>query len=380
MRFFSVHRARKELKETIHYARHVRRMNEDWLDMETVTRCRELEKAARLARRGGDPGRMSQAGQALVETCGKIVRPRRHPKLRENLEVLFVAIAAAMAIRAYFFQPFRIPTGSMQPTLYGITVQETPRIAARNPIARVSGRILFGERMVTVRARSDGYLQTEQGLDGVSRLALQTNEARDTLTVYIGNEPHPIPINLVLENRDRLVGLMGQRIRRGQPLVEGVVKSGDYILVNRMKYHFVRPRRGDVAVFDTRDLTHPQVRRDAYYIKRMVGLPGETISLDADGVLRVNGQRPTDPRFDKIFNHPAYDGFRPVQNGSPRPLLSRPQDRIVLGETEMLFLGDNTNSSLDGRHFGGVDRRRILGPAFAVCWPFDRAGRVETPH
>jgi len=45
-----------------------------------------------------------------------------------------------------------------------------------------------------------------------------------------------------------------------------------------------------------------------------------------------------------------------------------------------LFFGDNTAQSLDGRYFGAVNQKRILGPAFFVCWPIDRAGFAETPH
>ena len=136
-------------------------------------------------------------------------------------------------------------------------------------------------------------------------------------------------------------------------------------------------------MFDTRDLTHPRVRDNAYYIKRMVGLPGETISVDPKHLL-VNGEKPTDPRFDKVFNNDDYSGYLFGQPSNvpsdPAPLIAKPGDAITLADDEYLFFGDNTAQSLDGRYFGGVKRKRILGPAFFVCWPLDRRGFAETHH
>ena len=382
MNFFKLRKERKDLKDIVHYARHVRHMHEDIADPQVLAQLRTLEESARAARRAGDADTMQTAGDALAQACRKAAPPRRHPKMREHVEVLFVAIAAAMAIRAYFFQPFKIPTGSMQPTLYGITVQAEPAVRANNTPARLAGLILFGERHQAVRAKTDGYLRMVRDLNGLSRLDLQTDTGRASYIIYVNDVPHKIPAALLMENRERIRSLMGKPIRQGDLLAgeDGAVKSGDYILVNRFIYNFIRPKRGDIAVFDTRALTHPSVRKDAYYIKRLVGLPGETISLQPP-YLQVNGQKPADPRFDKIFRDPRYSGY---QFTGPQPgqtaLLTQPGDSIELEDDEYLFFGDNTNSSLDGRYFGGVKQKYIMGPAFFVCWPLDRAGPPEIPH
>jgi signal peptidase I len=379
VQFFKIRRERKELKEVLHYAKHVRHMHEDITAAEQIGQLRDLEKTGRSVRREGDPEKMEIAGETLVRLCETIVPPRRHAKLRENVEVLFVAIAAAMAIRAFFFQPFKIPTGSMQPTLYGITIRDEPVIRSDNPVARIANMVLFGERVKTVRAKSSGYLRMKTNLAGLSGIDLQSDQSGTHYTIYIGNVPHRIPAKLLLENRDRIMSLIDQPIRKGDVLLNDVVKSGDYILVNRFIYNFIRPKRGDIAVFDTRELTHPQVRKDAYYIKRMVGLPGETLSV-APPYLLVNGEKPSNPRFHKIFNAPNYNGYQFAQPSNPRPLISAPGDSIQLAGDEYLFFGDNTNESLDARYFGAVHRRQILGPAFFVCWPFDRAGFAEISH
>jgi signal peptidase I len=371
MNIFKIRKARKELKEILHYAKHVRHMHEDIADPASLEELRNGEQSARSARKSREGDVLEKAGAAVIKACEKVAPPRRHAKVRENIEVIFVAIAAAMAIRAYFFQPFKIPTGSMQPTLYGITIQSESTIKANNPLANLANIILFGERHQVVLAQADGRIRTTLGADGVSKLYGQIN-SDETSTLYIGNVAHRIPNKLIPFCR------FGETLKAGEPMVQGVVKSGDYILVNRIKYNFIRPKRGDIAVFDTRDLTHPQVRKDAYYIKRMVGLPEETIAVEPKYLL-VNGEKPTDPRFDKIFNNEKYKGYQFAQS-SPPPLIGKPGDSIVLANDQYLFFGDNTEHSLDGRYFGAVNRRQILGPAFFVCWPFDRAGTAESIH
>ncbi|MEI7850632.1 MAG: signal peptidase I [Kiritimatiellales bacterium] len=370
MNFFETRKASKELKEVLHYARHIRHMHEDIADPKALEQLRTGEQVACAARKSGEGEMMEKAGEAVIKTCEKVAPPRKHPKIRENVEVLFVAIAAAMAIRAYFFQPFKIPTGSMQPTLYGITIKQEPTIKTDNPLAKFVNMFFFGERYKIVRAEADGRIRMVNGADGLPYLYGQTVD-ENTSVLYIGNIPHRIPTKLIPFCR------FGEDLKAGDPMVQGVVKSGDYILVNRIKYNFVRPKRGDIAVFDTRELTHPQVRKDAYYIKRMVGLPGETISV-APPYLLVNGQKPTDSRFDKIFSNPNYDGYQFADSRSvPPALIGKPGDSITTADDQYLFFGDNTRQSLDGRYFGPVNRRQILGPAFFVCWPFDRAGFAE---
>jgi signal peptidase I len=372
MKFFKTRKARKELKEILHYARHVRHMHEDIADPKRLEELRAGEQAARVASKNGAGELMETAGAAVMKICEKVAPPKKHAKIRENVEVLFVAVAAAMAIRAYFFQPFKIPTGSMQPTLYGITIQQEPTIKSDNPLAKIANLVLFGERYKIVRAKADGRIRTQMGADGLPKLYGQIN-SDETSTLYIGDVPHRIPNKLIPFCR------FGENLKAGDPLVQGVLKSGDYILVNRIKYNFIRPKRGDIAVFDTRELTHPQVRKDAYYIKRMVGLPGETIAVTPPWLL-VNGEQPADPRFDKIFNDANYKGYRFAHPTTPRPLIAKSGDSITTADDQYLFFGDNTESSLDGRYFGAVNRRQILGPAFFVCWPLDRAGLAEIHH
>ncbi len=220
MKILKLRKSRKELKELLHHAKHVRHMHEDIADPKLIEELRAVEEAARIARQGRDVELMQGAGAALEKVCLKIAPPRRHPKMREWTEVLFVALGAAMAIRAYFFQPFKIPTGSMQPTLYGITSQEETTIPSSDPVSRIVGRILFGERSFSVRAKANGHIRTTLGYDGVEKLYYQPNPD-DTVTIYISGVAHKIPVKLVRYCR------FGEEIRVGEDIVKRVVKSGD---------------------------------------------------------------------------------------------------------------------------------------------------------
>ena len=77
----------------------------------------DLQKAVR---EGAEQKELRKKMEALEQVAGKWLKPYPHAAWRENVEVLLVALAVAMGIRTFFLQPFKIPTGSMQPTLYGV--------------------------------------------------------------------------------------------------------------------------------------------------------------------------------------------------------------------------------------------------------------------
>ena len=384
MKIFEIRKTRKELKDVLHYAKHVRHMHEDIADPKALEQLQAHEKAAREARKGCEGALMETAGEAIIKACEKVAPPRRHPKVRENVEVLFVAVAAAMAIRAYFFQPFKIPTGSMQPTLYGITLRHETEADSKSLPAKVIGMVCRGEAFLeavtpfdriaknlfigsgyNVIAKADGRIPVKMTAHGVDLDYRDNFDGGKTITIYIGGQPHIISPAVAPYCR------YGEEIRVGESILRGVVKAGDYILVNRFKYNFIRPKRGDIVVFDAQD-----VARNDYFIKRMVGLPGETISIDPPYLL-VNGEKPVDPRFDKLFsNKKKYMGYI----FAPQSHINKQGDSITLGNNEYLFFGDNTANSFDGRYFGSVKESRIIGSAFFVGLPFDRAGFADSKH
>jgi signal peptidase I len=239
----------------------------------------------------------------------------------------------------------------MQPTLNGITIeaQSETGIFDYQPLKFIKW-LVTGESYQVVRAKESGYLE----------LVKETN---DYLYLNIGDSMHKIS-----KLKFDLTRLNGRKhYSKGDVILANRAIAGDHILVNKMKYNFMRPERGDISVFDTKNIDDPRVRKDTFYIKRMVGLPGERIRIQ-DRRIVADGQVVSDPPvFEKIASDPAYSGGH--RNDGR---LVTEEDYIQLAENEYLMCGDNTRPgmSLDGRFFGGVPREDFQGPAFFVYWPF----------
>jgi signal peptidase I len=168
------------------------------------------------------------------------------------------------------------------------------------------------------------------------------------------------------------------------PTLKGVRKNaageeipGDHVWVSRLAYRSHGPERGDIVVFKTTGL--PMVQQGTYYVKRVVGLPGETVGIDAP-YLTVDGKRVTDPPvFRRIagkkggFCGYVTAGLHPSKTFS----LARPADRVTLGPGQYLVFGDNSTNSFDGRYFGPVPRRAILGRVVGIYAPADRKRMLE---
>ena len=357
MNFFERRRVHKIVKHALHEAKHALHMRGDIAAQEDLDALREgivvLKDA--WARKHDDD--IEAALNAIGGKIDKVLPAKPHAKMREHVEILVVALAVAMGFRAYFIQPFKIPTGSMQPTLYGITVDESsPKTIFDSFPLNLAQWIVTGEMYTEIRAKATGVVSRQY-------------EQREDGNVYtIGGMRHRVPNGMHLR-------LQSPNVVKGQLLAAGRVRRGDHIFVNKLKYNFVRPTRGDIFVFDTDEIDHPQIRKDTFYIKRMVGMPGEAISIDPP-YLVADGKRVTEPyAFDRLLHDAAggYIGYilPPYGPGTPVKLATR-ESVLQLGKGEYLPLGDNTRSSLDGRYFGAVPERSIVGPAFMVYWPFGK--------
>jgi signal peptidase I len=129
--------------------------------------------------------------------------------------------------------------------------------------------------------------------------------------------------------------------------------SSDRVLANRFIYRFRDPSRGDIVVFETPERAIRRCGAGGTFVKRLVGLPGERISM-SEGVLYVDGQ-PVD---------------EPYVNGGP----SGSFPERMLEADEYFMMGDNRGQSCDSREWGPVTRDDLIGPVFAVYWPLTRLG------
>ncbi len=372
MVWFSYRRRQKKLvKSILQEARHARHMREDITDPQMIGRLRAQEQRVTAMARGKLQGDVEKEAHKLLDLAREVFPVRAHPKLRENLEVVLVAVAVAMGVRTYFVQPFRIPTGSMQPTLYGITVDPTGPVERQwhetFPLSLVR-LALLGERYEEVRARVSGTVwEPQDAPDDHVQIPVLTGPRGHGLLHRV-RKVHPHEAFL-----EYLRVRPGDEVSEGQVLARGRVRFGDHILVNRMAYNFRRPRRGDIFVFSTREVRHSRIDPDHFYIKRLVGLPGERVQIRPPELV-VDGEPVRAPAyFRRQAERDGFAGFRLVDRHPERrieAILFDPEDTVDLGPEEYLAMGDNTESSLDGRYFGGVHRDAILGPAFGVYWPF----------
>ncbi len=352
MDFFAKRKLKKQLKEYLHMARHARHMREDIADPADLAALDQAEAALVELQQSGQ-GEVEAVIQRLEKAANKVYPFARKTPMMEWTETIIVALGAAMAIRAFFFQPFKIPTGSMQPTLNGITVEQKAEAGLfDNALTKFPKWLLTGTSYKEIRAKTSGRLD---------RAA--SRPEGDKLILVIGGVEHKVP------------GYMGELLEfreyysKGDVIVSGNVIAGDHILVNKMKYNWMSPERGDISVFDTRNIADPRVRKDTFYIKRMVGLPNEKIQIQNRRLVADGEIVSEPPMFETIATDPKYSGGHATTAGSR---LETAEDFIQLGEAEYLMMGDNTkpNMSLDGRFFGGVPREDFQGPAIFVYWPF----------
>ena len=381
MNYFETRKLRKQLKSLLHHADTLRHSRGDLMNDGERAFLAEHLRAAEAAYRGGDGEALKSAGEALEACVNKLNPPKPLAGWRENFDVLVVAISVAMAFRAYFYQPFKIPTGSMQPTLYGI--HSEPRdpskagILDRQPF-QLAKWLVTGETFKVVRAKARGVAAFTGG----------EGKKPGYMCVVVAGVPHYVPNDAMEydENRQpRLKGGIrnGESVREGQVIWSGAVISGDFVFVNRWKWNFCHPARGEVMVFSTNGIR--PLQQGTHYIKRMMGLPNETLQVKAPQLL-VNGEPATAPeRVGQISRRekcaawaPAYAGFNPGDPHQARFLASE-QDVVKLTGSQYFAMGDNSFNSFDSRYWGPVPERNLLGPASVVYWPFTspRFGKIR---
>jgi signal peptidase I len=244
---------------------------------------------------------------------GPVLPTKKRLWLRDHLEVAVVALGLAFGVRALFLQPFKIPTGSMQPTLYGIHFIHSDNPPPKlGPVGRFFGYLHYSRRYVDLEVKESGYLDTGNVRSIRHSIPLQ-NWLLPECTISIGGESYVVPGNRdTVEKYLEKVVLTRQRafggdapgaleralyFRKGERLLRGYLELGDHLFVDRTYLPFHEPKRGDVTVFRTdgiRDLRGKEVR-GPYYIKRLVGMPGDELRVVAAG--------PTYDRFNPSVGH-----------------------------------------------------------------------------
>jgi signal peptidase I len=163
----------------------------------------------------------------------------------------------------------------------------------------------------------------------------------------------------------------GDDVVTGQVIARGCRVTGDHLFVNRVKWNFVRPRRGDVMVFRTDNIPALDAKK-THYIKRLSGLPNETIGIVPPNLI-VDGKAVVDDaRIRTIaIREPGYFGYT-LAFGVGADYIYSTNSVVKLKRNQYLGLGDNTRNSLDSRYWGPVPQDNLVGPACLVYWPISR--------
>ena len=136
--------------------------------------------------------------------------------------------------------------------------------------------------------------------------------------------------------------------------MQPTLSDGDNLIVDKLSYRFHDPDRFDIIVFHQED--------GRYFIKRIIGLPGESVRIDEDGFIYINGEKLQESYGKEVMRDPGLA-----------------KDGIQLGADEYFVLGDNRNDSMDSRmaEVGPIVGERIIGRAWLRIYPFDQIGFLK---
>lgn len=352
-----------------------------------------------------DREKLDAAMKEVERMANKRLQPYPHASMRENIEVILVAVAVAMAIRTFFLQPFKIPTGSMQPTLYGITHEDyrnRPDVVFPSGVEKWFDRIFRGVKYVDVVAKEGGYLESVEPITKVMRFI-----KRQRFTV--GGQSYSvsfIPDELIggKYNRGGLrinrFGEYDHYFEKGEDILRLKIISGDHLFVDRLSYNFHPPERGDIIVFATQGIQGLQ--QDQFYIKRLVATGGEQVRLADDRHLWIDGERldASTYRFENVYGFdetkmprdsiwsghvnnryggylaplfPAEERYLPDGTNTfvtPNLFTVRPNHNLVFG--------DNTLNSSDSRKWGDFSQTNVIGRSAFVYWPILGQGERQS--
>ncbi len=153
-----------------------------------------------------------------------------------------------------------------------------------------------------------------------------------------------------------VIHFVGQRTQVSGSSMEPKLSNNDNLIVDKITYRFKDPERYDIIVFPF------EYEDNTYYIKRIIGLPGETVYIDKEGNIYIDDEVLEEAYGREIIKEPG-----------------RAYEPITLGDDEYFVMGDNRNNSTDSRDpsVGNIKKDRIIGRAWLRIWPFNKFGFIK---
>jgi signal peptidase I len=354
---------------------------------------------------------------------------RLHPRdaWTENVEFLLFAAILILGCRTYFVQPMVIPTNSMWPTYNGMTAENfPPGTPAPGIVERAARLIAFGAVRKEADAPVSGEVSALFALDlrGQPHLVPEIVDGKSWLvfpakyseyTFFVGDAPvrlrvpadfhelEPLFLAAYFHDRNefaaqwerareegRLLEVvpqgvaapafrvfrlpLGRTVNAGDPVIRFDLLKGDMLLVDRLSYHFVRPSVGSAFVFETEaipDFPSGVDGSDEFLIKRLVGLPGDTLEI-REPVLYRNGSpiRGAGAFALNARREGGYRGYFNAPDDGGRYLFAGKSATVP--PHSFMGLGDNSAVSEDGRYWGFVPEKDVQGRPIFIYYPFSR--------
>jgi signal peptidase I len=350
-------------------------------------------EALRQSLKDRDEAKAKEESDRLHELYTQYLPAPKDAAWRENVEVILVAIVVAIGIRSYFLQPFKIPTGSMQPTLNGI-------IGHRAFVAREEEIPL--DQKPGYEKRADGWYWKSYPADGSKPNILRQVAEFFVLGRNYINVVSAVDDDVIREIRAKKIAFfftfseircdkqsfrfvyaspdtlkqdfkvfVGGHYKSGDVIARGAVDTGDQVFVDKFSYNFVSPQRGNVFVFRTDNIPaipgDPETGEHSFYIKRLAGVPGDTLRVDPP-LLYTNGNVAEGFGFKRVMGRK--DGYQGYSNQSNSTYLNNPKATFLLPEHSYFAMGDNSYNSFDSRYWGPVPEPNLVGRGLFVYWPF----------
>jgi signal peptidase I len=404
---------------------HFRRDVLDADDAGELNRRREELAGQLKGRAGADELKSSiQALEVVLRKTGGAVFPMS--ALKENVEFFLVAAIVILGVRTYFIKPMVIPTNSMWPTYYGLTPENFPpgtavpgwgerlfRLAAYGAVREEIDAPKSGEVSALVALDAAGQPHPlPVKVDGKSWLVFPAK--LNEYTFFVDDQPLPIRLNedfhdyeqvfmetwfpdpkaladqwqravaqgsvkevLLRQGPDQVYRAyrlpLGRTVQAGDPLIRFDQMKGDMLVVDCVSYHFVRPKVGSGFVFQTGKIPGLVLEGypDEYFIKRLAGVPGDTLEIK-EPVLYRNG-KPIEGAAAFEANARREGKYRGYFNGpAGRAQYLLTGTTLTVPSHSFLALGDNSLISEDGRYWGFVPEKEVMGRPLFIYYPFTR--------
>ena len=352
--------------------------------------------------------------EALLQKTGGAFYPRSATS--ENVEFLLVAALVFLGIRTYFVGNFEIPTNSMWPTYNGMTPQVFHSVAEEpGSFLEAARRVALGATPHRIDAPASGEILLPLGGTGTlgyihctkvngRSWVLFPSEQRE-YTVLVGDQSLTlrVPVDFDLDwafyrayfetggsySHDRFAAAIRAKLETGQyedRIVDGEILHclrtgrivatgdrvlsfdeirGDRLLVDRISYHFSRPHVGSGVVFRTGGIPQIAARRgDGYYVKRLVGAPGDTLEVRGSTLFRngapIAGSKIFELNASRVAPYSGYEALGLLQPGST----------VHVEPRSYFAMGDNSGNSEDSRFWGFVPASEMVGTPLFIYYPF----------